>query len=142
MTAADVFDIGGIVMIVLILASLMFLEPFLALVGATRRKIAQRGSQAAKTAPPASRRELETSSFEAYTHCGGCGKLDYHPMREPTPTPAEYEEAVHKLLRHMRDIGWGGDVAHSIVDQRRPAVLEVAFDVIRTCSCGHSWGQK
>lgn len=120
---------------------------------ARKMKVALRGSQAATIAilnarrerekATASRRELETSSFEAYTHCGGCGKLDFHPMREPTPTPAEYEEAAHKLLRHMRDIGWGGDVAQSIVDQRRPAAPETAFGVIRTCSsCSHEWGQR
>lgn len=106
-------------------------------------KVALRGSQGAKTATPTSRRELETSSFEAYTHCGGCGKLDYHPMREPKPISPEYAEALEKLDRHVELVAWGGDLVRSIVDQRMPRVRETDFDVIRTCSsCSHEWGQR
>lgn len=94
-------------------------------------KVALRGSQAAKTATP--RRELETSSFEAYTHCGGCGKLDYHPMREPRRVRSDRARSLKTVVSRRGEVDiqvWGG------------WTLEENFDVIRTCSCGHEWGQR
>ncbi|WP_367582323.1 hypothetical protein [Tsukamurella tyrosinosolvens] len=129
----------------------------LALRVAWRMKVSLRGSQAAKTAPPDSHRvlrretssrralrELETSSFEAYTHCGCCGKLDYHPMRDPICTEDDILTVIGPWAKAKVDSGeialeWIGEC----IRKRWPLVPEVDFDVIRTCSsCSHEWGQK
>lgn len=79
--------------------------------------------------------KLQSDTFSAYTHCGKCGSLDLHKMREPKvykkpDTMSVYELDSYYLMRQMAIEAGNIDIQYQ-------------WAVIRICnSCGNEWGQK
>lgn len=72
---------------------------------------------------------IQSKKFEARTHCGECGTLDVHSMREPKVKSSHCDgtELPYFVLDTYR------------IDQR----YEWEWSVIRICNnCGHEWGQE
>lgn len=75
--------------------------------------------------------------FEAIADCPRCGRLDIHQLRAPDltkPEPEPYEPERQRIIR------FDGTVVRTI-ETTTPPMREADYEIIRTCKCGHEWGQ-
>lgn len=79
--------------------------------------------------------------FTAWVACPACGRYDCHLIRPPRPAPPADEMAAWDR-DHLTEVvyRWGeSDPVRTRTDPPRP-VDESAYEVVRTCRCGHEWG--
>jgi hypothetical protein len=80
--------------------------------------------------------------FEAWVSCPRCARFAMHDFRLPKPAPTVEEiEAWEAIVDRIEVMGFGLGLVRVYEDPPRP-VDESEFEVIRTCKCGHKWGEN
>jgi len=78
---------------------------------------------------------MTAERFTAWCLCPSCGRLDCHGLR--VPAPFDPTNPLHVALDQITMYGW---VAGLGLNKLSPS-QEADYEVIRTCRCGHEWGQ-
>jgi hypothetical protein len=82
-----------------------------------------------------SRLMATAEQFTAWAMCPACELFDYHGLRVPKPFDAT--DAGHVAFEKIMMMQWVCGIG---LDRMSPS-QEATYEVIRTCRCGHEWGQ-
>lgn len=84
---------------------------------------------------------MSAPAFTAWASCPSCGSYECHAIRPPKPAPSEAELIAWERDRETVEIHTFGYARPRVVREYPPRpVDESAFEVVRTCRCGHEWG--